>query len=243
MQTHASTVLRLLISVLVFGWIAATAEGQTSATQVVAMEKEPRHHVVFEANSFRILDFQLQPADTTLFHVHPTPVAAFVISRSLTRSQNLGSDWIEPRPTSESTNPTPTPVNFEPPDRFLPHRLNNIGSGLNRMIVVENRTTGDETATEVNSGFAGKAEKANRWFRAYRLILAKGEATGQHRHTAPVALIQASNGHALGAGAKKFELTTPGNVAWFDAGEVHEIRNQGDAPIELVEIEVRRPKQ
>jgi quercetin dioxygenase-like cupin family protein len=111
------------------------------------------------------------------------------------------------------------------------------------MIVVENRTTGEETATEVNSGFAGKAEKANRWFRAYRLILVKGEATGQHRHTAPVALIQASNGHALGTGAKKFELTAPGNLAWFDAGEVHEIRNQGDAPIEVVEIEVRRPKQ
>jgi mannose-6-phosphate isomerase-like protein (cupin superfamily) len=38
-----------------------------------------------------------------------------------------------------------------------------------------------------------------------------------------------------------FELGEHGRWAWFDAGKVHEIRNVGNVPLELVEVEVRHP--
>ena len=39
----------------------------------------------------------------------------------------------------------------------------------------------------------------------------------------------------------KFDLNEQGKWAFFDTGDPHEIRNTGDARVEFVEVEVRRP--
>jgi quercetin dioxygenase-like cupin family protein len=124
--------------------------------------------------------------------------------------------------------------------------LNNIGNELNRMIVVESLTAGDEVTTAKDAGFARTPEVANRWFRTYRLALRPGEVTPKHRHLAPIALVQVSNGRAVASGGKRFEtfaLTEPGNFACFEVGDRHEVRNVGDVAVELVEVELRRPSQ
>ena len=38
----------------------------------------------------------------------------------------------------------------------------------------------------------------------------------------------------------KFELNAPGQWAYFDAGDRHEVANVGTGRIEVIEIEVRR---
>jgi hypothetical protein len=60
-----------------------------------------------------------------------------------------------------------------------------------------------------------------------------------HVHEAPVALVQATAGKGLGAGAMAGEVNEPGQWAFFDAGDRHEIRNAGEGRIELIEVEVR----
>jgi mannose-6-phosphate isomerase-like protein (cupin superfamily) len=40
----------------------------------------------------------------------------------------------------------------------------------------------------------------------------------------------------------KFELNETGQWAFFDAGVPHTLRNVGDTPLELLEIEVRLPR-
>ena len=120
------------------------------------------------------------------------------------------------------------------------HRLENIGNGLFRAMVVINETQGDETISEQAAGFDGKPELTNRWFRAYRLTLAAGQKTAPHKHHAPVAIIQATAGKGLAAGPMKFEFNEPGQWAFFDAEADHDVRNTGDGPIELIEVEVRR---
>ena len=40
----------------------------------------------------------------------------------------------------------------------------------------------------------------------------------------------------------KFEFNDPGQWAFFDAGDAHEIKNAGTAGMEFVEVEVRRAK-
>ena len=128
-------------------------------------------------------------------------------------------------------------------ERPITHRLENIGEGLFRAMVVINETAGDEATTEEAAGFSGKPELTNRWFRAYRFALGPGESTPKHRHTAPVAIFQASSGRGgTGIGGMKFEFNDPGQWAFFDAGDAHEIRNGGDARMEFVEVEVRRAK-
>jgi len=120
------------------------------------------------------------------------------------------------------------------------HRLENIGNGLFRAMVVINETAGDDTTTEQAAGFDGKPELTNRWFRAYRLTLAPGEKTAAHKHHAAVAIIQATTGKGQSAGPMRFEFNDPGYWAFYDAETEHEVRNSGDTPLELIEVEVRR---
>ena len=122
----------------------------------------------------------------------------------------------------------------------MTHRLENVGDRLFRAMVVINETQGDEATTEQAAGFDGKPELTNRWFRAYRLTLAPGQKTPAHRHRAPVVIIQATSGKGFGTGPMKFEFNEPGQWAFFDIANEHEIGNSGPGPLELIEVEVRR---
>lgn len=121
------------------------------------------------------------------------------------------------------------------------HRIRNDGPGLFRAMVVINETPGgDETVTEQMAGFADKPLSTNKWFRAYRIVLEPGAKTAPHQHKAPVVVLQDTAGTGLGAGAMKWEFNEPGQWAFFDAGDRHEITNLGSARMELIEVEVRR---
>jgi len=120
------------------------------------------------------------------------------------------------------------------------HRIQNTGTGLYRAIGVINETQGgDETVTEEAAGFTGKAELSNRWFRQHRVKLAPGEKA-VHQHKAPVVVLQDSAGKGLASGPMTFEFSEPGSWGFFDSGVRHEISNGGTAPIEFIEVEVRR---
>jgi alkylhydroperoxidase family enzyme/mannose-6-phosphate isomerase-like protein (cupin superfamily) len=106
-------------------------------------------------------------------------------------------------------------------------------------MVVVNETAGDEATPEQAAGFDGKPELTNRWFRAYRVVLGPGDTTPSHLHTTPAVVFQATEGRAMGTGATKWDFNTPGQWAFFDAGDRHQIRNMGDGRIELIEVEVR----
>jgi hypothetical protein len=90
------------------------------------------------------------------------------------------------------------------------------------------------------AGFTDKALSSNRWFRAYRIALGPGEKTASHQHKAPVVVLQDTAGKGLGAGGMKWEFNEPGQWAYFDAGDRHEISNIGDGRLELIEVEVRK---
>lgn len=121
------------------------------------------------------------------------------------------------------------------------HRIRNDGTNLFRAMVIVNETAGgDETVTEQQTGFTDKPISTNRWFRAYRLALAPGEKTPPHQHTAPVVVLQDTAGRGVGVGGMKFEFNEPGQWAFFDAGDRHQISNIGESRLELIEVEVRR---
>jgi mannose-6-phosphate isomerase-like protein (cupin superfamily) len=121
------------------------------------------------------------------------------------------------------------------------HRIRNDGTGLFRAMVVVNETQGgDESVTEEAAGFAAKSISSNKWFRAYRIALGPGEKTAAHQHKAPVVILQDTSGKGLAAGGMKFEFNEPGQWAFYDAGDRHEISNTGGERLELIEVEVRR---
>jgi quercetin dioxygenase-like cupin family protein len=139
-----------------------------------------------------------------------------------------------------ATSPRPTStVSYA--ERPITHRLQNVGTTLLRAMVVVNETKGgDEAVTPQAMGFSASPELTNKWFRAYRVALSPGETTASHRHQAPVVFLQATAGTGIGRGAMAWEFNEPGQWAFFDAGDTHEIRNTGETRLELIEVELRK---
>jgi quercetin dioxygenase-like cupin family protein len=233
---------------------------------VVLTHEEPHHRQVFQYGPTRILDLRIPPNDITWFHTHEWPVLYVSFSNSQTRMETLGQDnqsaprgdagarargGPAPRPggapgsarggPGQPTSPraTSTTSYF---DRPVTHRLANVGTNLVRAMVVVNETAGDDTVSEQAARFEGTPELENKWFRSYRRTLQPGESSTAHEHGAPVAIIQATAGKGLAEGPMKFELNETGQWAFFDAGVAHTVRNLGEAPLELLEIEVRLPR-
>jgi quercetin dioxygenase-like cupin family protein len=121
------------------------------------------------------------------------------------------------------------------------HRIRNDGSKLFRAMVIVNETVGgDESVTEEQAGFTDKPISSNKWFRAYRIALAPGEKTPPHQHKAPVVILQDTSGKGLGVGGMTFEFNEPGQWAYYEPGNSHQVSNTGDTRLELIEVEVRR---
>lgn len=245
----------MLVVISLF-WTGTPTRGEEP---VVPVYHEPHHRQVFQYGPTRILDLQIPPGDMSWFHSHDSPVLYVTLGTSRVRTQLLGQEWgagragrgggaagEAPAPPARGASASPTGgVRVSSTTSYaaepVTHRLQNIGDGLFRAIVVINETQGDDVATVEAAGFSGTPELTNRWFRAYRFALAPGESTPTHRHKAPVAIVQASDGRGLGTGAMKFEFNEPGQWAFFDAGDVHTLRNTGADRVELVEVELRRP--
>ena len=255
-----------VFAILAFIWSGAAAI--RAEDPVVPVYHEPHHRQVFQYETTRILDVQIPPGDTSWYHTHESPILYVTLSNSQNRIQNLGQDWNLPgggrganpnanapaATTNPARNATSNAAGGAPPaarvssttsyvEQPVTHRLQNVGDRLFRLVAVINEAKGDDLTSQEAAGFAGKAELTNRWFRAYRFTVAPGESTSPHRHQTPVVIVQATDGRARGVGAMKFDFTEAGRWAFFDAGDAHEIRNMGTAPVDFVEVEVRRPAQ
>ena len=197
--------------------------------QGVPVHAEPRHHLVFEHDAAFVLDVQIPPGDTTLYHTHADPIFYVSIGASSTRSQVTGRDWVGPG-TGPVRSPGWVSSNIRYADRPLTHRVNNVGDRLFRLIAVINRghrPEADSAARAVGVAPALptdlEAEIDNHWFRSFRLILEPGASNGPHRHAYPVVAVQVADG----------------SWTFHEAGAEHILDNPGEAPLELVEIEIR----
>ena len=231
------------IAMLGGGLTAAPSIAQAPDDKVVPVHEEPRHRLVFDSPGARILDIQIPPGDTTLFHTHSHPILYVNMSSSQTRSQTLGQEW------SGGATARPAPAAAPPaaPRRMnsvtsyaqqpLTHRVNNVGQTLFHLIGITNHSTGDAN-TAPSADFAATPEVDNRWFRGYRWTLSDA-APAEHRHANPVALVLIAGRGAVAA-ATETALETPGAFAVVEANVPHRVRAAGSA--EIVEVEIRQPR-
>ena len=257
----------LAISLLLLGSGSADAQSPAAASRadvespVVPVHHEPHHRQVFQYGRTRVLDLQLPPGDVSWFHSPEWPVLYMTLGQSPIRNQNLGSEWSGGnRPARAAGGNLPAgdagrsgPAGDTPPARRVPratsatgyierpstHRIENVGEGLFRAMVVVNESAGNDATTVEEAGFDSEPELANAWFRSYRVSLAAGETTAAHEHTTPVVIFQATEGRGRAEGPMSFEFNEPGQWAFYDAGTGHTIVNTGEAPLEWLEIEVR----
>lgn len=222
----------------------AVPGGAQTADPIVPMHQEPRHHVVYDSPAVRVLDIQIPPGDTTLFHTHDTPILYVPVARSQTRSQVLGAEWSGGGAATSAPAPErPGRVNSVTTyvEKPYTHRVNNVGTSVFRLIGIANRTGGAASASDDVSGLSMTPELVNNWYRAHRVVLKPGDATAPHRHAVPVVVVMQTPGTASSVGATWSPLNGPGDIARHDGTEPHVVRNGGTSEIELVEIEVRGP--
>jgi quercetin dioxygenase-like cupin family protein len=72
---------------------AGESKAQGTATNPVAVEQEPHHHVIFENQYVRVLDVVLHPGETSLFHRHSLDNVAIQLSDATMKRQSPGEDW------------------------------------------------------------------------------------------------------------------------------------------------------
>jgi quercetin dioxygenase-like cupin family protein len=235
------------------GWLAVAAPllltalapaasvAELAAQEVVPVHREPRHRLVLDRHPIRVLDIQIEPGDTTLFHRHDAPVAYVTIGVSTTNAQSLGGRWGGAQSAPSSRRTGSLSVNLAYGERPQTHRVTNVGSSLFRLIGIVNYGPGDHSPGLHEGGSPGVVDAENPWFRAYRLVLQPGEASPMHFSPRHVVGVQVSEGRAevfaTGVGAKT--LGSAGEWFFLDPESEHRIRNLGTAPLELVVVEVR----
>ena len=241
---------------VVAGVLATTALfAQQQDEKVVPVHQEPRHHMVLDNAVTRVLDIQIPPGDTTLFHTHSNPILYVNMSSSQTRSQTFGREWsgegaaAGAKPAPAAPAPASTPAVFGRMNSVtnystqpLTHRVNNIGTSVFRLIGIINRTDGD-ASTDPSADFAAKPEVDNHWLRGYRWPL-DTTPTPQHTHANPVVIVLV-RGRAVVTAAKDLPLDTLGAFSFIEGGVAHSIKGvsgNGVEPNQVDEIEVRKPR-
>lgn len=232
--------------------VAVAAFVLSQGDQIVPVHQEPRHHLVFDSPGTRVLDIQIRPGDTTLFHTHSDPILYVTMSTSRTRNQNHGGEWTLPASAPEDVAAGALVVApTTPPGRLMSttsyaekpqtHRVNNLGPSLFRLIGMTNASAGD-LDTAPSAGFEGTPELTNRWFRGYRLSLGD-QPTAPHRHPNPVVVVLVAGSGAVRAdGAPEPQvLKEPGSFAFVESNVTHTLR-AGAPDTQVMEVEIRKPR-
>jgi quercetin dioxygenase-like cupin family protein len=205
-----------------------------SAQSAVAIEQEPAHRLVLQNRHVRVFDVWLPPGEESLWHVH----------RRDGISVRLADATIEDQPEEgpvETFRLRRGAVAYGATPTARTHLVRNVGETTFHNIYIELLTDHD-VGKDHASASARRAEFENDCARALRRILAPGESTDMHTHT--------WSGVAVLVTAGRLEISSPeraartsdvnaGAVQWIDSGTTHSWKNIGDAPVEIVDVELR----
>ena len=107
-------------------------EKVSAAGETIPVEQEPHHHVLFRNQYVCILDVQIPPGESLLFHKHSYDNLSIRISGGLIQNQMDGSDW--PTPTQVAPG---TVVFAEASKKPYTHRVKNVGTSVYHVVDVE----------------------------------------------------------------------------------------------------------
>jgi quercetin dioxygenase-like cupin family protein len=230
---HSSPLL--LVVLLTSVATATTALAQSTAANAVPVHREPRHHVVYENALARIIDVRVPAGDTTEWHVHADRMLTVVIAGARTWNQAAGHE-----PTAAGPGNAVGSVGDNYGSLPLTHRVGNVDTvAFHYVAGVVKRRTGI-TAPALGGVAHLALERDTAGARVYRVTLAPGEATTSHRHASPGLTVQVGPGHVRAEGMKPQRSSTASGAGawwWRAAGQTHLLRNLGDAPVQLVEID------
>jgi quercetin dioxygenase-like cupin family protein len=209
---------------------------ESPTPSAVPIEQEPAHRLVLQNENVRVFEVWLPPGDTTLWHVHLHDGISVRLSDATI--EDLPKDGqaktFRLRRGEVAYGATPT---------ALTHQVRTAGDTAFHNAYIELLTPHDvSTERSVAIGSDPRVVLENDRVRALRRVLAPGESTDMHTH--------ASEGVAVSVTAGRLEISTAeavartvelkvGAVQWLVPGTTHQLKNVGDVPIEIVDVELK----
>jgi hypothetical protein len=221
------------------GFFALSLVSSLSAADTpVPVQAEPMHRVVFENDYVRMIDVQIVPGATTLFHIHSIPSVVVYLTKSTNRSESWPDHAILNRDL------TPGESRYAPYDeKPLTHRVTNTGASLFHVFDIELlRPTPTAKATEA----AWPAHVASQWSenrgRGAKLSL-DGTAKTEIAANDCAHLVVGTGGavHVRGAGGKSAAARAlkSGEFQFFAPQTAVQLSNAGAEKAEAVLLELR----
>ena len=103
-----------------------------AGSEPVPVEQEPHHKVVYQNQYVRMLDVQVNPGESTLYHSHSHDNVAVRLTDAQLQNQNFGTDWEAPSHMAKGA------VSFaEGTAKPYTHRIKNTGTTLFHVIDIE----------------------------------------------------------------------------------------------------------
>ncbi len=217
-----------MLAPLAFWCSLAVVIAGVAAAQV-PMEREPHHHLVLKNGALSVFEPSIPRGKTALGHLHPYDDATVCIRGSNMRDQRPGADWSNPGHAC-----SPGQINVsEYAGAPSSHTIQNVGSGVFRLVVVENMRESGWSTNLPLSAAATVLAKETRAFQIYEVRLDKNSPGTSHIHSRPTILVLVSG--EVTAGKKR--LDQPGQWILISEGKPHGLSTQREA--KLAEIEVR----
>jgi quercetin dioxygenase-like cupin family protein len=227
--------LKRVAEILCLCWLVACGTN-ASAQSAVPIEQEPAHRLVLQNKAIRVFEVRLPPGTVSLWHVHRYDGISVRLADATIQDQpeDGPATTLRLRRGAVAYGATPT---------ALTHSVRNAGETAFHNVYIELLADHDEGKDrKAEAASDRRVEFENDRVRALRRILAPGESTTMHTH--------ASNGVAVLVTAGRLEISHPegagrtsdvkaGAVQWIDSGTTHRLKNAGDAPIEIVDIELK----
>lgn len=195
--------------------------------KIVEVYDEPKHIVVYQKNDVKILDEQLMPHDTTLFHIHKNPIFYVSFGWQKDAGQLLNGEWSEYEPewplgeiycdTSYASKP-------------IIHRSTNGGNSKSRLIGILNMGSGKDSSCN-----SDEYEICNKWFRSNRIVLNEGDTITSSKPDFPFVFVFVNKA--------KYILIENDQIAfsekdWAYLENQYMLINKSKSKLEVIKVEV-----
>jgi hypothetical protein len=238
MQRGLQRALGAAIAALIAHALAALADeviGSRGAP--VEIVGEPMHHIRLLNSSVRVYEAVIPAGEATLFHTHRVNGVGVDMTAVHLEIDKVGSAPQE----FDTVAGDIWPANAAEP---YTHRVTNRGTIPFRSIVVE-RLNSPQVGTQPPSPLWDshyKLELENDLFRAYRITLKPGEATGDVALRPDTAIVAISGGQLVWRGAVEstsLKSIAPGDLRWIPASTRISMGNAGVTDFVAVVVELK----
>ena len=208
------------------------------------MNEAPFHIPVFENDDIILLNISIPPGRNTGYHTHYADSVSVNLSPASRTNQLLGA--AEVTATATDNGGTPGRVSFTNviDNGRYSHKVTNVGPTRFHNISFILKHDGPAGARVSDrsraAGFTQVMDNAR--IRAWRVILAPGEATGRITQTAPGLRVYVRGGvlDEIVPGAPARGMAPyDGDFIWQDAGQTRAVENTGTTVVEFVEFELK----